>query len=348
MKRALIAGATGAAASRLTELLAATEGWEAVGLCRTPPAGGPAGARFVFADLQDPRSCVRAVAEAGAVTHIVYASRAPFGEGGVEDVPGNVAMLRNLLDAADGPALEHVHFVAGGKWYGLHIGPFPTPALEDDPRHLPPNFYYDQQDLVAARRAGQHWTWSSSRPNLIVDFAPGRGRNLISTLGVYAAICRELDAPFDFPGKPGAYHALMELTDASLLARATLWMMTDPCAADQAFNITNGDIFRWSRLWPLLADYFGLRRGTVRTLPMGRWMADKEPVWSRIVARHGLVPNKMDDVARWDFCDFALGFDYDVISSTTRARLAGFTGMLDTGEMLLRHLDAYRAARILP
>jgi len=40
--------------------------------------------------------------------------------------------------------------------------------------------------------------------------------------------------------------------------------------------------------------------------------------------------------------------DYDVISSMTRARLAGFQEMEGTPAMFLRHLNAYRAARVLP
>ena len=345
---ALIAGATGAAASRLVELLAGTPGFRVAGLCRNPPAEARAGVTYVAADLSDAASCRAAAAQAGAVTHLVYAARAPFGEGGVEDVPANRAFLVNVLDAVDGPALRHVHLVEGTKWYGMHLGAFPTPAQEDDPRHLPPNFYYDQQDLVAARSAGRPWCWTASRPGFIVDFAPRRARNLVSTIGVYAAICRATGTPFDFPGPPGAYDRLLEATDADQLARAIRWMFAEPRAAGQAFNITNGDVFRWSRLWPRLAAYFGLPPGRVRPLPLAGWMADKEPVWQEIVARHGLVAQKMGAIARWDFMDFALGLQHDIHSSMTRARLAGFHDIEDTEAMFRRHLDAYRAARLLP
>jgi nucleoside-diphosphate-sugar epimerase len=346
---ALIAGATGAAAMRLVELLGATPGWQVVGLCRNPPAEPwPANIRYISTDLTDVASVRAAVAASGAVTHMAYASRAPFGEGGVEDVPGNVVLLANVLEAVDTPALKHVHLVEGAKWYGMHIGKFRTPALEDDARHLPPNFYYDQQDMIVARQQGKAWTWSASRPSFVVDFAPDRSRNLISTLGVYAAICKELNTDFDFPGRAGAYDTLMELTDATQLARSIRWMFTDPRAANQAFNVTNGDVFRYSRLWPRLARYFGLNCGTVRPMQMARWMADKEPVWQRIVARHGLIAQPMDNIARWDFLDFALGLDRDVFMSMNRARLAGFNDLDDTETMFYRHLDTYRAARILP
>src|SRR4030095_11711904 len=96
------------------------------------------------------------------VTHAFFAARAPFSEGGVEDVVGNVAILTATLDALEtcSDALEHVQLLEGIKWYGMHLGPYPTPSREDDPRHLPPNFYYDQQDLLSKRAVRAGWSWS--------------------------------------------------------------------------------------------------------------------------------------------------------------------------------------------
>ena len=345
---ALVAGATGAVGDRIVDVLAETPGWRVVGLCRNPPEEKRANVRFIRTDLMSPDSCRAAVAAAGGVTHFVYCSRAPFAEGGVEDVPGNLTMLRNALEAADTPSLRHAHLVAGSKWYGMHIGPYRTPADEADPRHMKPDFYYDQQDFLTDLRARRKWSWSSSRPAIIVDVAPGRGRNLVSTIGAYAAICRELGAAFDFIGKQGAYDTLLEVTDATLLARAVRWMFTDPRAADQAFNITNGDVFRWSALWPRIARHLGVECGIVRRANMVFWLRDKGPVWDEIVRKHQLRPYAIDQVARWDFADFVFGMDYDVMSSLTRARLAGFHETIDTTEMFLRYLSAYRAARVLP
>ena len=346
MNTLLVAGATGAAASRLVAQAAAA-GWRVLGLCRTPRADAP-GVRYLPADLRDPAACreaVRAAAPDG-VSHAVYAARAAFGEGGVEDVPANLAMLDALVDAAEGPALRHIHLVEGTKWYGMHIGPYPTPADEDDARHLPPNFYYDQQDRLAARAAAGGWGWSASRPGFIVDVAPGRARNLASTLGAYAAICRELGVALDFPGTPAAYASLNEATDAGLLGRAVLWMLEAP-AANRAFNVTNGDVFRWSRLWPRLAAACGLPCGIVRPMKLAAWMADKAPVWERLRARHDLAL-PLEQVARWDFADFVFGLEHDIFASTTRLRQAGFSGCLDTPSHLLAQVAAYRAAGILP
>ena len=81
---------------------------------------------------------------------------------------------------------------------------------------------------------------------------------------------------------------------------------------------------------------------------LAEWMADKEQVWQRVVARHGLVRRRLDEVAQWAFGDFVFRPGYDIISSTTKLRRAGFHEMIDTEEMLLQMLAAYREARIIP
>lgn len=230
-KTALIAGATGAASKRLVEVLL-DDGWQVIGLSRHPGTSKDPRLSYVRADLLDREGCARALDAAKGVTHLFYTARAAFGEGGVEDVERNVAMPENVLDAAEAaaPGLEHVHLVEGQKWYDVRLRPPRTPTREDDPRHLPPNFYYDQEDLLRERCERRDWTWSASRPHFVYDFAPERPRNIVSTLGAWAAMCAEHGLPLDFPGAPGCYSALIEITDATHLARAIAWMATSPQA----------------------------------------------------------------------------------------------------------------------
>jgi nucleoside-diphosphate-sugar epimerase len=347
---AMVAGATGAVAKRLIEALTADARWSIVGLSRNPPAAASARTRYVPVDLLDPADCRRRLAPFAGVTHLFYCARAKHGEGGTESVEENVAMLRNVLDAVEAaaPGLRHVHLVEGLKWYGVHLGPYPTPAQEDDPRHMPPNFYYDQEDLVRARQQGKSWTWSASRPNAVCDVAPERVRNLIPTLGAYAAIAAELGMPLDFPGRQATFAALTEFTDATLLARSMVHMATTEACRNEAFNVTNGDVVRWSRLWTRIASFYGLQVGSVRPLRLTEWMRDKEPVWQRVVSRRGLQPRRLDEIAHWGFADFVLAQDYDVVSRTTKLRGTGFAEFLDSEEMVLDHLTRYRQARLLP
>ena len=95
-----------------------------------------------------------------------------------------------------------------------------------------------------------------------------------------------------------------EITDYSVLAPFSNWAMSDHQAANQAFNITNGDTFRWSRLWPRQAGYFGLQPDRLRAAKPHRWMADRTPVWRPTVERYGLLYSDVADVALWPFEDF--------------------------------------------
>ncbi|HVD84654.1 MAG TPA: NAD-dependent epimerase, partial [Bradyrhizobium sp.] len=133
----LVIGPTGATGGPIAAALARRSGWRVYGMSRTAPLH-EAPFTHLVADLTDPASCRRALATIEPVTHAFFAARAPFREGGVEDVEGNVAMLAATLDAlaARSDALEHVHLLEGIKWYGMHLGPYPTPSREDDPRHL--------------------------------------------------------------------------------------------------------------------------------------------------------------------------------------------------------------------
>jgi nucleoside-diphosphate-sugar epimerase len=348
-RTALVIGPTGATGGPLAAALARRPGWRVYGMSRTAPAGAPA-FEHIVADLSDAASCRRALATIEPVTHAFFAARAPFREGGVEDVEGNVAMLTAALDAvgAQSDALEHVHLLEGTKWYGMHLGPYPTPSREDDARHSPPNFYYDQQDLLSERAAPARWSWSASRPSYICDFAPNRSRNLITVLGTYAAICRELKVPLDFPGSVAGYSVLSELTDATYLAEAIIFIATHDAGKNAAFNVTNGDSFRWCQVWPLLAQWFGIPCGVPRHIKLASWMADKGPVWDRIVAQHGLQQRSLESLASWEFADFVFEKEWDLLTDTGRLRRAGFNACVDTIAMIRHQLDSYRDARLLP
>lgn len=348
-RTALVVGPTGAVGQEIVAALARAGGWQVLGISRSRPER-EAGFRHLAADLLDPSSIAPALDAAEPPTHVFYAARAPHGEGGVEDVAGNRAMLTNVVDAAAARSdrLAHVHLVEGTKWYGVHLGPYRTPAREDDPRHLPPNFYYDQEDALAERQRGKAWTWSASRPNVVCGADPERARNLTSIIGAYASICRHLGVPLDFPGTRAGYESLTEVTEGEYLADALVWMATDPRAANAAFNITNGDAFRWSRLWPLIAAYWGVPCGDPRDIRLASWMADKEPVWAEIVAEHGLRPRPLSTVALWSFGDFVFRQDWDVISDLGRLRRAGWGASVDTFAMFPAQFEALAGAGILP
>jgi hypothetical protein len=62
-------------------------------------------------------------------------------------------------------------------------------------------------------------------------------------------------------------------------------------------------------------------------------MADKGPVWDRIVAKHGLDPYPYEQIVSWQFADATLGVEWDVIRSTLKARRYGFDACIETDRM---------------
>lgn len=348
MRRALIVGGLGVIGRNLLGHLEAVGGWELVALARRAP-DFPTRARFISVDLLDRADAERKLAELAGITHVFYAAfqaRPTWAEHGAP----NLAMLVNAVEPLEraSSALEHVHLVEGNKWYGSHLGPFRTPAKESDPPHMPPNFYVDQERWLTGAQRGKRWTWSALRPHTVCGFSLGSPMNIVTAIAVYAAISKELGLPLRFPGKPGAYRAVYQVTDADLLAKAMVWCATAPAAANQAFNITNTDYFRWENLWPRLAEFFAMPPGPVQTIRLAEFMADKAPLWQAIVARHGLQPNAYESLAAWPFADYVFGCDWDVMTSTIKIRKAGFHDCLDSEDAILALLARMRDARTIP
>jgi len=347
-KKALIAGATGIVGRNLLRHLLTTADWDIVATSRRKP--DVAGAyEHISVDLMDAAACRAKLGHLRDVTHIFFAALAANREIAQAAID-NLALLRNLVETVEPIAndLQHIHVMHGTKWYGMHLGPFKTPAREDDPRHMPPNFYYDQWDYLVERQRGKRWTYSSARPHGISGFALGNHSNLTLVIAIYATICKELGLPLSHPGTPGNYTALYQCTDSGLLARAMVWMATTPRCANEAFNITNGDLIRWEFTWPKIARYFGMETGPRRRISLVQFMADKAPVWDRIVAKHGLRPYGYKEIVTWAYGDFVFTPEYDVISSTMKARQYGFHECVDTEEMFVRLWNEMRADRIIP
>jgi nucleoside-diphosphate-sugar epimerase len=259
-------------------------------------------------------------------------------------------MLTNVVDAIEpvAPGLEHISLMQGYKVYGAHLGPFATPAKESDPGHMPPEFNVDQQSFLERRQRGAAWSWSALRPSVVAGIGLGNPMNLAMVIAVYASMSKELGIPLRFPGRPGAYTSLIEMTDAGLLARATVWAATTSSSRNEAYNITNGDLFRWSSMWPRLAEFFDLDVAPPLEMSLQDVMADKQPLWEAIIERHGLVATPYRDVSSWAFGDFVFGWDYDVIADSSKARRAGFHEYVDTEEMFLRIFQDLRDRRLIP
>lgn len=347
-KTALVAGATGVVGRNLLRRLVSDPDWDVIAVSRRKP-DVEGEYRHIAADLLDPANAKARLGGLSEVTHIFFSAYIEKPTWAAMVAP-NMALLINLMDALEpaAEALQHVNLMHGTKWYGNHLGPFKTPAKETDPGHMPPNFYYDQQAFIVDRQKGKAWTWSSARPHAICGFAIGNPMNLVMVLAVYATISKALGLPLRHPGSEANAHALYNVTDSELLARACVWMATDPEAANEPFNITNGDIFRWQDMWPAIADYFGMKTAQAQKIDLVHMMADKGRLWELLVKKHNLRPIPYEQLVRWDYGNFVFTPEFDIISSTIKAKQYGFVEVQDSQEMFLRHFDELRAKRIIP
>ena len=350
--RALVVGVTGISGGNVATRLLADD-WDVLGLCRNPDAVDSR-IETLTADLEDADS-VKSAIEGIKPTHVFYTtwSRQPTE---AENCDVNGRMLQNLLDAVSVEgSVRHVALVTGLKHY---LGPFEayakvqpdTPFSEEQARLPYENFYYVQEDILFAAAERDGFTWTVHRPHTLIGYALGNAMNMGVTLAAYAAICRETERGFHFPGSREQWEAVTDVTDAGLLADHLVWAATTPAAANQALNIVNGDVFRWRRLWPQLADALEVEavgfNGEVT--PLQDQMADASEVWPEIVRRHDLRDTDVEKIASWWHTDADLGRTIETFTDMGRSRRLGFDGIRDTQSSFLELFDRLRADRIVP
>lgn len=346
--KALVVGATGIIGSYILDHLSNLEGWEAIGVARKIP--NMHSERYIRLDLLDADAIKETLSRIKGITHIFYAAYQDFPAHSKEQIEVNTGMLANIVRGVEETTdtLERVILMQGAKVYGVHLGKFKTPAKEDDPRHLPPNFYYNQEDFLRTHQKGKRWSWTVLRPDVVAGVSIGNPMSIAMVIGAYASISKELGLPLRFPGKEGAYRALVQMTDASLLARASAWAAVQEHTALEVFNITNGDLFRWENLWPKLAKYFEMEEGPIQTLSLTELMPLQQETWNNMVKKYDLLTIPYEKVAAWPFGDFVFGCDYDVVSDTTKIKQFGFHEVLETEKELFTVLDELRKQKLIP
>jgi nucleoside-diphosphate-sugar epimerase len=169
-------------------------------------------------------------------------------------------------------------------------------------------------------------------------------------LAVYASICRETGSPFVFPGSPEQYAGITDVTDARLLAKHLEWAALTPAAKNEAFNVVNGDVFRWSWLWPKLAAFFGLEAAPYpgHATPLQQRMDDADSIWQSMVKKYELKPYKTTELASWWHTDADLGRTFECLNDMSKSRRLGF---LEYQETLLSFQDLFtklQHERIIP
>lgn len=360
-KKVIVAGDSGVVGFAAAKHFSGLPGWDVVGVSRSA-LQSPHGGEHVAVDLQDRKQCAAVFSQMPDATHLIYAA--------VYEKPGlvsgwrergqmetNLTMLSNILDPLEDAStrLEHVTLMQGTKAYGVHLGAMGVPGKEGSPRHGHENFYWLQEDYLREKQeGGRHgWSWTILRPQAVFGEALGSNMNPIPALGVYAALQRHAGLPLDYPGGP---RYVLEAVDADLIARAMRWAATTPEARDEYFNITNGDVFVWRNVWPMLAEAFGMEAGEDRAMSMAEEMPKRQDAWEEVVRRFDLrAPVSLKEFVGQSFyyTDFLLGAGLKevpppVLVSTIKLRKAGFQGCMDTEDMLREWIAHFQRERLFP
>ncbi|WGF88271.1 SDR family oxidoreductase [Marinivivus vitaminiproducens] len=353
-RTALVVGASGIIGSALAEELIAG-GWTTFGLSRRPPRDVD-GLQPVAADLLD-RGTLSEALDGLAPTHVFITTWMRHATED-ENIRVNGAMVRNLLDAlAPARSVRHVALVTGLKHY---LGPFDayasgaalpeTPFREEQPRLDVANFYYAQEDEVFAAAARDGFSWSVHRPHTVIGKAVGNAMNMGTTLAVYGSICKATGRPFRWPGSEAQWLGLSDMSDAAVVAKHLIWAASHEPARNRAFNVVNGDLFRWRWLWPRLAAWFGTEAagfdGTVR--PLEEQMAQDRPTWRDIADRHDLRERDLGRLASAWHTDLDLGRPIEVMTDMSRSRDLGFGVYRRTDQAFFDLFARLRADRLIP
>ncbi len=323
-----------------------------LGLSRNPQP--QEGVTPVAADLLDPAS-VAAALDGLAPTHVFLTTwlRQPTE---AENIRVNALMLRNLFDGLRPlGTVRHAALVTGLKHY---LGPFEaygkgslpkTPFREDQGRLDVANFITRRRMNCSRPRAATASPTASTAPHR--HRQGGRERHEHGHhLG---RLCRHL--PRDRAPVPlsriGRAVERPDGHDRRPPAGRPGHLGGDHAAAhDQAFNIVNGDVFRWNWMWHRLADWFGVKAedfdGTER--PLADQMADDAAIWARIAEREGLAePDITRLVSPWH-TDADLGRPIEVVTDMSKSRKLGFTAYQATDEAFFDLFEQLEADRIIP
>ncbi|MET0636940.1 MAG: SDR family oxidoreductase [Chitinophagaceae bacterium] len=351
---ALVVGSTGIAGSNLaTRLL--EKGWTSYGLSRHNNNGIP-GLKHITGDLLQADQ-LKSVLEKIRPTH-VFITTWMRNNTEAENIRVNGAMVRNLLNAlSPGKSVQHVALVTGLKHY---LGPFDayakdgtnpeTPVREEHPRLELENFYYAQEDEVYAAAARDGFTWSIHRPHTIIGKTVGNAMNLGTTLAVYGSLCKEYGFPFAWPGSQAQWEGLSDVTDAEILADQLIWAAITPRAHNEAFNIVNGDVFRWKWLWKEIAAWFDIKPvgydGTIR--PLASHLDDRADLWNEIVAKYHLKKHTLGQLTSAWHTDLDLGRPIEIMTDMSKSRKLGFLEYRSTKDSFIRLFQQLRTERIIP
>jgi nucleoside-diphosphate-sugar epimerase len=324
---------------------------------------------FIALDLsKDPAILIEKMSSVCAeVTH-AYSSSYVHKDDFAELNKANEALFSNFLDAliAVAPNLQNCTLQTGGKHHNVHIIPVSSPAREKEPRgdSSIENFYYPQEDYLIKSQKGQKWTWNVIRPEAIIGHtSKPNGMNSALTYAPYFLVCKKLGAEAKMPTNQRYWEGTDYLSDSRLIADMTIWASTTPKAANNAFNVNNGDYLCWRYMWPRIAKYCGAHATSdqvfEKSVPkegdsqlevsLAEWVADKREVWERICDENGCHEAKATwESGTWAFQDWVFQRTWSATLSINKARKFGWQGHIDSYQSLTDAFEKFVELKQIP
>lgn len=298
------------------------------------------------------------------VTHVIFTAYIEK-----PDYDSLRAVNTNLLNTAIGaidkvaPKLESVVLQTGGKAYGVEFSDklkIEPPLKESQPRIPKPYydniFYYTQHDTLKEMSASRSWTYSETRPDVIIGFTPGSNfMNCAQGLGLWLSLAREVHgagAKIPFPGSQASWKNKHSDTFQDILGRLDIYAAVnhDKCGHGGTFNCANGDVVTWADKWSGLCDFFGLEGTPPGPEPYSieEFVKKNSDTWEKMVQQYGLKEGIMEKFS-WPFLYFVMtAFDFDRQYDLSNCREVGFNESIDTVKGYTTSFQRMREAKIIP
>ena len=154
---------------------------------------------------------------------------------------------------------------------------------------------------------------------------------------------------------PGGAPRVTQAVDVDLLARAIAWSGETEAARNQAFNVTNGDVFTWENIWPAISDALQMKPGDAVPLSLAQHYSEWIAPWDELRRKHDLISPDLENFVglSFQYADYSMRYGQTQpgppsIVSTVKINQAGFTEMMDTEAMFQKWFRQARALRLLP
>ncbi|KAH7398047.1 NAD dependent epimerase/dehydratase family protein [Cadophora sp. MPI-SDFR-AT-0126] len=292
-------------------------------------------------------------------------------------------LLQNCLDALQLASIRPKRFLlqTGAKYYGVHLGPVHSPAVESDPRVLiEPNFYYVQEDMLSQYCRQNGVQWNVVRPAVILGAVEGSAMNSVYALAVYAAVQKHKGEKLVWPGDAWGWEKEVTHSSAMLNSYLSEYVVLNEHAGNEAFNASDGSPFTYGRLWAQLAKWHGLEftypdddstglheltlqhkppRGfgkppTIRfNFTFFEWAQrpENQQAWKELTQKHNLIgnpfgPNELEKT--FEYLDFAVLPPHAFTMNLAKGRKFGWYGFVDTIESHRQVIEELVALNMVP